>query len=265
MCNKKLALVLIVVFLALSGIAQAAITIDGSNVDTSLFSTTPHTITLTTSNSNDIIILASACRISGTCAEISSITDTAGLTWSPRKRQKFTDGSGNVNELEEWYAKSSGALTSDTVTVNYGSGTISNRISLWGVSGAYFASPFDLNSSVAAGNGSATSPVANTISTNTAHTMVLNLAQCKGNTGCTGSPAITDPTGFTNINTMAVGGGAGSFSYNTYSTTQSSLSVSTAFAGASGSPSYIVITDAITSDAQGGGGSSSDFWFQGIP
>lgn len=264
MLSKKISLLVFFVYALFAGTANAALTIDGNNVDVSLFTTTPHTITLTTSNTNDIIIVASACRITGTCAEISSISDTAGLTWAVRKRQKFTDAVANVNELEEWYAKSSGALSSDTITVNYGAGTISNRLSVFGVSGTYFASPFDLNASVAAGNGAATSPVANTVSTNTANTLLLNLAQCKGSTGCAGAPAIADPTGFTNINTMAVGGGAGSFSYKTYTATQSSLSVSTTFNGALGAPAYIVITDALTSNAQGGG-STSNFFFQGIP
>lgn len=114
---------------------------------------------------------------------ITSITDSAGLTWSMRTRTA-TAGVG----FELWTAKSAGILTGNTVTINFaGSSAYSNKICN-NIKGARFASPFD-GSAVAANN------LAPVLSTTEAATMMFagvsydSTAAPTGGSGWTEAPA----------------------------------------------------------------------------
>jgi hypothetical protein len=91
---------------------------------------------LTTTSANDTIHVF--CSDNGGNS-VSSISDTAGLTWTPR--------SSVVGVYDEYSAQSPFPLTSDTISVaiNYG---VANTCAAFGVSGENYTSPFDANGSV---------------------------------------------------------------------------------------------------------------------
>lgn len=118
---------------------------------------------LTTSNTNDIIVVCSCSQ----GASISSISDGASLTWQSRKTYNPT----STDYVEIWWAAASSKLSSDAITVHYG-GTFSYAQAMaFGVSGAYsLTSPFDPSPSlpaIAAGSGSNGEPVVSTLAVST--------------------------------------------------------------------------------------------------
>lgn len=99
-------------------------------------------VTLTTTAAGVVIVC-----VTTNGGPVTSITNTAGLSWALRKRAD----TGNTNfTIEEWYAISSGALSSDQITVNTNSiGYLT--VTAFGVSGANNVSPFDTNAAIPAG------------------------------------------------------------------------------------------------------------------
>ena len=86
-----------------------------------------------------------------------TVTDTSKLTYSLRGS---VCASGNTACVYEYYAKSSSSLSSDTVTLTWGS-SLHAVANVFGVAGANFASPFDSQSGLpykSYGQGSAGSP-----------------------------------------------------------------------------------------------------------
>lgn len=155
----------------------APFALDGSTTAHSTSST--NTITgVSTAFANDIIVLLDVNNISSNVSTISSISDTAGLTWT--QLGAFTYDSVNGDEANIYYAKSSGILSSDTVTVNYcggcGLGNFGTTTVL-GISGAHFASPLDSNAS---NPGSATNGTASSMTTSNANDFLVEVAS----TGC---------------------------------------------------------------------------------
>ena len=113
-------------------------------------------VTLTTANSNDVIIL----DIVQNGANVNSVSDTTGLTW----HQRAVAGAAGQT-IYEYYAIAPNALSSDVITVNF-TGTASYAdLNAFGVSGANTLSPFDTNvslpSSPATSTGSVTTSNAN--------------------------------------------------------------------------------------------------------
>ena len=117
---------------------------------------TSSNVTLTTANPNDVIIL----NIAENSTTVSSISDTAGLTWQERA---VAGGSGAL--LYQYYAIAPNALSADTITVNF-AGTVSyDALNAFGIAGANTSSPFDTNAAIPAtansGTASATTSEAN--------------------------------------------------------------------------------------------------------
>lgn len=135
------------------------------------------TLTLTTTQTNDIIIV----HILDNIGSITSISDTAGLSWSVRAQV------GAVNDnISEWYAKSSGILTGDTITVTPLTSGGYNTAVAFGISGTTnFASPFDSG----APQTSASPPVSMT--TATAGDFVFGMCRSGG----ASNPTVTGGTG----------------------------------------------------------------------
>lgn len=118
------------------------------------------TVTLSTSNTNDVIMI-----IVGNCdsgKSVNFITDSAGLTYH---RRTTYNNIGNGDDVEVWYAISSNKLSSDQITVKMTSkpgwpwGVVA-----YGVSGANTNSPFDGSDTTASsdptGNGNNPSSLA---------------------------------------------------------------------------------------------------------
>ncbi len=136
--------------LALDGSAENAIS-DG----------TSGTVSLTTSNANDVIIVA---VMVANASNTVTITDTSSLTWNART------SANNTAYLYEFYAIASSALSADTITVTLAS-TDNVLIVAFGVSGANTTTPF--NTAAVTNTGSTTTPTGNI--TTTGSTLVYGL------------------------------------------------------------------------------------------
>ena len=112
---------------------------------------------MTTANANDVIIL----NIAENGTTVSTISDTAGLTWT----LKAVAGSASGTPLYQYYAIAPNALSADTITVNFTGVQPYVDLNAFGISGANTSSPFDTNTSLpgtsASGTVSATTSSAN--------------------------------------------------------------------------------------------------------
>lgn len=186
-------------------------------------------VTLTTTGAGVVAVAILYNRNFGTT--ISSITDTAGLTYT--QVGHFYDG--GIALMDLWYATSTGAQTSDVITVTPADSVDYLTIHAWGISGTHATTPLDSNGS----NPDVDVASPRTISTTAANTMVVGLFRGDTPTGSAG-------TGFTQI-LGATGAGYMVTQYAVFSSPQTSLSVpgdplmtvngaiAAAFVGASGS------------------------------
>jgi hypothetical protein len=155
--------------------------IDGSGAyNDNCNSVTTCKLTLSTSKTNDLIILTGD-EVSSS-VHISSISDSAGLTWHLRKQ---LSNSGQNSMTEEWYAIAANSLSSDTVTVTYSSKT-SGGITAFAISGANTAAPFDPSGPVTS-TGSSNSPSV-TLSLTNQYEMAIGIASCSSGSSSTISP-----------------------------------------------------------------------------
>ncbi len=177
------------------------------------------TISLSTTKPNDVIIV-SAFVYNGT---VSSISDTANLSWKFRAHAVIS----NTFDLEEWYAISPNALSSDSIQVNYSGGGGSNVGIAYGISGANTAAPFDSNSTLPA---TATSTVSSSvakaaISTSNANDFIIGTVA----TQPSGNITITAGSGFTEIAEASPLDNYIFSEYQIVTATQSNFSVSVNF------------------------------------
>lgn len=237
---------LAVCVLASPSIASAAIAIDGSvGAQLASCSCSSTTLTLSTTNASDIIGVAALINNASvsTLSQITSISDTAGLTWTKRVQVSPVDPGAPLtfDDLEFWTAKSSGVLTSDVITLHFGtSNALFSTITAFGISGAQFAgSQFDTNGSLPASNTNTTGTL--TLSTTAANTMLLGIHRFSA----TSQP--TAGAGFTAIYNPA--GGFALFEYKVVSTAQASTTIAI---GTGSSDTHDSLGDAILARANGG-------------
>ena len=128
--------------------------------------------TLSTSQSNDIVIAFTIEGLDLQIACVFTICDTGGLSWVSRSIDVF--GNNGRNQLQEFYVESPSALLSDMITESIsGCGTNYNGLMVFGVSGANFNSPLEPNATLpgsAIGCGKMTSV---TISTRDGNDMII--------------------------------------------------------------------------------------------
>lgn len=192
--------------LALDGSAQSA---TGANAT--------QTITLTTTNANDIIIVAAVGNV--------SITGVSGgsLTWASRA----TEVNGTLHTTV-WWALATNALNAVTITVTLASATF-NTCYAFGISGANTVSPFDPNGALPVQSTSS----APSYSTTNANNFVMAI-WTESSTGTPGTPS-----GFNIIGTNS--GVFGEAAYQIVSSAQSNTTVSLP-----GSGTWASILDAVT-------------------
>lgn len=114
--------------------------LDGSAAGNQAAGTTV-TATLTTTTANDIIV---ACFLRNGGA-IVSVADVAGLTWNLLGNAD----QGGGQQITVYYAKSSGILSGDVVTVTLNASTFIT-LHVFAVSGADFTTPIDANGALPA-------------------------------------------------------------------------------------------------------------------
>ena len=141
--------------------------LDGSNTSTGN-TVTSGTITITTSNTNDLVVLCSENNGAGT----PSITDTSGLTW--------TQIGTHTGTIDAFFAFSSGPLSSDTITVNYGTTVGFFSLIAFGVSGVPVSSQLDPNGALP---GTTTSSTPLTLTTSNANDFLFACYSSNNGTG----------------------------------------------------------------------------------
>jgi hypothetical protein len=187
----------------------------------------PCSMILTTTNSNDVILVFAYEDTGGN--GISTITDTAGLLYAKRS---------SVWVVEEWYAKSIPVLSSDNITVTLNAAPNSNwSIMALAISGTRFDSPFDQanpNPPTATGSTCSGWP---TISTRASNTMIIAFV----GTNSGGITFTADP-GFTLIYISSQTKNA---EYQVFSRPQSNLQLSFNQTPCNGGASWGEILDAV--------------------
>jgi len=191
----------------------SSVAVDGSAISHCSHTTNSCTATMSTSNTNDVIIVFTDETLDLQTSCTFSVSDTAGLSWANRTNVVF--GNGGRDQLQEWWAKTSGTLNSDTITESI-SGCAStqyggeyNGLQVFGITGANFNSPFDLSTGLpgtSSGNSGGTSA---TITNANQNDMIFSGVQHGA------SPIPTPQFGFATITSAggyatdyAVGGGA---------------------------------------------------------
>jgi hypothetical protein len=195
------------------------------------------TFTGKTGGANRILFVAINTEKSPGAPTVSSITDSAGLTWHRRKQFQY-DGTNLCTET--WWAQAPAQLTSlNTVTVTL-SGTVDD---LSYVSGAFFgaaitsnfASPFDSDASLpATATATSTSPSVTYSTSAESYAVVVFGA----GSGSAGSAAIAPGAGYGLLGNQRNAGG-GRWSFNTTEgryTTDAQSSVSATVAAISSTP-----------------------------
>lgn len=220
--------------------------------------TTTVTATLTTTATGIVVLAIQANNVAAGIQPAISSVSGAGLTWAQRGSTiQYTGGIfGAKNSFFVYWAFSSGALSSQTITVTMTGTTDDMTMVAVGVGGftgtAWQTNPWDANASLPkqANATTTTAPTATGISTTTANGMLLALAGTANN----GVDPMTPPTSFTLTASIGNGGGANGsateFATQVVSATQSSITV-TYGTSAQG---WALQVDSLAMDAGGGGG-----------
>src|SRR5438309_4895573 len=132
---------------AFASSGSSGLAIDGSAIAACSNATSSCSATLTTSNTNDVIIVFTSETLDLQTSCTFSVSDTAALSWAARSSVVF--GRGGRDQLQEFWAKTTGTLSSDSITESIsGCGTNYNGLQVFGIAWANFNSPFDLSTGV---------------------------------------------------------------------------------------------------------------------
>jgi len=173
------------------------LSLDGSASGSQVTDTNTVSATLSTTNAGDVIVAfvyqtyyyPTTGSVTNT---VTSITDTAGLTFSERGSVAISTKHAQV---DEWYAVSPGQLSSDVVTAHV-AGPSDELIQVFGINGVNTASPYDPNSGLPATNSISSTGVDVFESTSDAADFLIGGLAADLNSGQTISGT---PAGFTNI------------------------------------------------------------------
>lgn len=223
-----------------------ALTLDGYATGSS--HSTTAAAALTTSNADDIIVVFAASETnSSTYASVSSISDTAGLTWYKRSRTESGYDGNHGMEAEVWWAYAPSPLSANLITVTMSQSCDNLGITVFGVSGADTSSPWDTSVALPGytlfNQSGTTESVRGLISTLNANCMLLAFAGGENNigSGVMSSPWTNIANEWTNYDANSVGTSA---FYQVVSAQQSNLVANTSW-NPSGVNGGIFITDAI--------------------
>ena len=200
----------LIISLSLCPWADAALGQDGS-VHKNVTTGSSTTLTLTTSNANDIIVMVATINDSATGPSVSSITSSNTTGWARRTSANVT--AIPQESIDIWYGTAANALSSEVITVNW-SGTVTFvTIDIFGISGADTTTKSDSNASCPVSN--STLNTDSTISTSNANDFIIGAYRFSG----TANP--TQGSGWTKIS----GANFQLAEYKIVSATQSSLDI----------------------------------------
>ncbi len=210
----------------------------------------PLTNSLGFSNSlNDTIIVVMVLMgaTSGGSYTTGSVTDTAGLSWTMRKRLEYTTDAAPIT-MEIWWAHAPTPVSSDTISVALtGSTPDISIMGIFGVNGCDVAAPWDTNVGLPYTNnaaGGSSNPEIASVDTTNADAFIF------GFVGGNSFPVSVTPTysgGFANLG--AVGNSSGQNDtilksmYEIFSSAQSGLTAE--FIYGSPPPNWALIVDAL--------------------
>ncbi|MHB8585139.1 MAG: hypothetical protein ACYDDF_04800 [Thermoplasmatota archaeon] len=128
----------------------AAPALDGSATG-ALLTGSSFTITLSTTQANDVVVVAAVAHAAtGAALPVSSISDGSSLSWHSRTTfSECTSGTEGTTE-SEWYAIATPSLSNDIITVSFGSAPAAAAGLAFGVAGADTTTPFDSGAGLAA-------------------------------------------------------------------------------------------------------------------
>jgi hypothetical protein len=203
--------------------------LDGSS--SVIYSITSQTFAVTASTTypNDVIVVYAGFD-APSAVTVSSISDTAGLTWAKRSSSTIaSDAFGQHNDQEVWYAVAPTPLSSDIITVKLTTSTgDAVNIVEFGASDANTGSPWDAHAGLPATTAGGASTASATISTTNANTILLGFVGndepgCSGTaTSWAGSGSYTTIASQINSNNYNWNSGV---AYNIVSSAQSSTAI----------------------------------------
>ena len=201
---------------------------------------------ISTTNPGDVVY---ACEYTETTGLTFSISDTSSLTWN--MRGTVTSASGG--EMECWYAVSSGALSSDTITFSAPGNSAGLNAEVFSVSGANTVSPFDPNLGSAVSAVSTSSGTSSTVSITTTNGNDLIVGMV-GLSGLSSGNSISAGNSFTLLDSTVHSSATMADEYQSVSTAQSGLGVGFTW---SSSSAWVTMADAFAAPSSGSSGSSS--------
>lgn len=193
------------------------LSLDGSN-SSGLTLLSP-TVTLTTTKTNDVIVIFAASN----GGPVISVSGSSLGAFTLRARNTV-----GGNDATEWYAVASGVLSSETITLTNTSPGFTS-IFAFGVNGAKTSAPWDTNASLPklASGGGASDPI--TVSTTALNTIVFGGFR-------TGSvPTPTNGAGYTNIAPLTAGFALAEYQIFAAAQTNLSITLTTGAGNANGS------------------------------
>lgn len=193
---------------------------------------------LTTTQAHDVIVVC--CSTKG--GSISSITNTAGLTWT--KRTKFNPTSDSTEDMEIWWAHAPTALTADVITIHFSSTNGFGAVA-FGVCNANTAAPFDTHNanSITTDNGGSGNPSASITTDFTGNQLIFGyLGSDDGGGGITqgGGAVNTGMTTFLDHDANGDGNQRALVGYVLKPTHQTALSLSFTQNGGSGNNRFLM-------------------------
>lgn len=216
--------------------AALAISIDGAGV-TENNSSSPQTLTVSTTNANDIVLVFVQNKGTTTSGTVSAMT-SSHLTFTKLQGLAF----GTISyDMEVWYAKAATAVTSEVISISFNASTpaIAARVSAIGITGIDQTTTIDTNagSIITTTANSGSTPSVN-ISTDHGNDIIIGML-VDGGVG-TSLGTVTRPSGFTQLLTTS---GSSDVSYKIVAATQSAATLSWSFSG--GSHGYGLIVFAL--------------------
>ena len=221
----------------------------------SLSTSTATTAALTTSQT-PIVLVMGVClaNTNGTSnPDITSVTDTAGLTWARRARLNVDDASSGFQLLDVWWAFAPNGVVADTITLHYATQPVTGAYEILAISGSPSPSaPWDANGSLPASASNATgtgsTPAVASVAVTASSSLVLAWQNTRQATSC------VPPSGFTDVGAQnnEPGGGSDRAYMDVGYKAESSAVSSTTFTSASGSIApWGMIVDALSGNAGG--------------
>lgn len=236
--TKRVFLLSLLLLGSIVGLARAGVPVIDGNSNAQFTGASSGTISLTTTHSGDMIFVGVFNESASTTVRtVSSVSDTASLSWTCRPNQN-NGSSLPGSSLQLCYATASGTLSSDTITVTLSGSTDDASLVAFGLTSS--ANGIDSNVSLPGYAGSSTG----TVTFSTSHTSDVLVGLVGWATNVNNPP--TYPAGWTSIDYNFNHGGTNWSSLGIGFTRVTTAQSSATFASTGGGGNGISVVDAVT-------------------